>query len=105
MGWGGRGKKGYSFLELSSLPIQSKVHKPRLHQSALRLSGPDSGIYGAVVLETPQPEDAQAFTTKYSCQPLALIGLSKSKASECQAKRNSREVCLSWSGGQVFPEA
>lgn len=89
----------------ASLPIHSTVHKSRLHQSALRLSGPDSGMYGAVVLETPQPEGAQPFATRYGCQPLALIGLSKSKASEYQAKRNSREVCLSWSGGQIFPEA
>lgn len=75
------GKEDRSFLELPSPPVYSNAHKPRLHQSALRLSSPDSDMYGgAVVLETPGPEVAQAFTTRYNCQPLALISLSKSKA-------------------------
>lgn len=94
---GGGGKEGCSFLELPSPPIHSNVYKPRLRQSALRLSGPDSGMHGAVVLETPQPEDAQAFTTRYGCQPSAVLCLSKSKSIR-QRETQERCVCLGLMG-------
>lgn len=73
-------------------PIYSNVHKSRLHQSALSPSGPDSGTYGAVLLET-QPRGCPGLHHKVWLPTLGNGSATASQKHQSIRQRETQEGC------------